>query len=148
MRAYERLMNYVKVHTTSPGRHGANAHYGAPAGPGADAGGGDARNGHSRRARGRLRLCVRKPARYARLRKSPAIGWIAHMDTAQAFSGENVKPILHENYDGGDVALPQCGRVLKTSEFPFLKELKGKRSSRPTAPRFWARTIRRALRRY
>ena len=58
--------------------------------------------------------------------KSPAIGWIAHMDTAQAFSGENVKPILHENYDGGDVALPQCGRVLKTSEFPFLKELKGK----------------------
>ena len=29
------------------------------------------RQGHSRRARGRLRLCVRKPARYARLRKKP-----------------------------------------------------------------------------
>ena len=47
------------------------------------------------------------------------------MDTAPDASGENVKPILHENYDGGDVTLPGTGMVMKTSTFPFLKELKG-----------------------
>ena len=56
----------------------------------------------------------------------PALGFLAHMDTAPAFSGENVNPILHENYDGGDVVLPQEGRVIRASEFPFLAELKGK----------------------
>lgn len=57
--------------------------------------------------------------------KKPALGLIAHMDTAPDASGENVKPILHENYDGGDVTLPGTGMVMKTSTFPFLKELKG-----------------------
>ena len=57
---------------------------------------------------------------------APALGLLAHMDTAPAFSGENVNPILHENYDGGDVALPKEGRVIKASDFPFLKDLKGK----------------------
>ena len=56
----------------------------------------------------------------------PALGFLAHIDTAPAFSGENVNPILHENYDGGDVALPREGRVIRASEFPFLAELKGK----------------------
>ena len=55
----------------------------------------------------------------------PALGLIAHMDTAPDAPGENVKPILHENYDGGDVTLPGTGMVMKTSTFPFLKELKG-----------------------
>lgn len=55
----------------------------------------------------------------------PAIGWIAHMDTSPEFSGENVKPIVHPDYDGGDVALSQNGRVLRTEDFPFLKELRG-----------------------
>ena len=57
--------------------------------------------------------------------KKPALGLIAHMDTAPDAPGENVKPILHENYDGGDVTLPGTGMVMKTSTFPFLKELKG-----------------------
>ena len=57
--------------------------------------------------------------------KEPALGLIAHMDTAPDAPGENVKPILHENYDGGDVTLPGTGMVMKTSTFPFLKELKG-----------------------
>ncbi len=56
----------------------------------------------------------------------PALGFLAHMDTAPAFSGENVNPIFHENYDGGDVVLPQEGRVIRASEFPFLADLKGK----------------------
>ena len=57
--------------------------------------------------------------------KKPALGLIAHMDTAPDASGENVNPILHENYDGNDVTLPATGMVMKTSTFPFLKELKG-----------------------
>lgn len=56
----------------------------------------------------------------------PALGFLAHMDTAPAFSGENVKPIFHENYDGGDVVLPQEGRVIRAEEFPFLADIKGK----------------------
>ena len=38
---------------------------------------------------------------------APALGLLAHMDTASAFSGEGVTPIIHEEYDGGDVALPR-----------------------------------------
>lgn len=55
----------------------------------------------------------------------PALGLIAHMDTAPDASGENVNPILHENYDGRDVTLPATGMVMKVSTFPFLKDLKG-----------------------
>lgn len=57
---------------------------------------------------------------------APALGFLAHMDTAPAFSGENVNPIFHENYDGGDVELPREGRVIRVSDFPWLSELKGK----------------------
>lgn len=57
---------------------------------------------------------------------APALGLLAHMDTAPAFSGRNVNPILHENYDGGDVTLPCEGRVIKAADFPFLADLKGK----------------------
>lgn len=57
---------------------------------------------------------------------APALGLLAHMDTAPAFSGEHVVPILHENYDGGDVVLPKEGRVIRAADFPFLKDLKGK----------------------
>ncbi len=57
---------------------------------------------------------------------APALGLLAHMDTAPAFSGEGVEPILHENYDGGDIALPKEGRVIKAADFPFLAGLRGK----------------------
>lgn len=57
---------------------------------------------------------------------APALGLLAHMDTAPAFSGENVTPVLHENYDGGDVILPREGRVIRVADFPFLNRLKGK----------------------
>ena len=56
---------------------------------------------------------------------APAIGFLAHMDTA-SFPGKNVRPILHEHYDGGDVVLPKEGRVIRVSDFPFLKGLAGK----------------------
>lgn len=54
----------------------------------------------------------------------PVLGFIAHMDTAPAFSGEGVKPVIHEDYDGGDITYP-CGRIMKVSDFPQLKKLKG-----------------------
>ena len=57
---------------------------------------------------------------------APAIGFLAHMDTSPAFSGEDVRPILHENYDGGDVVLPKEGRTIRVSDFPFMKNLAGK----------------------
>ncbi len=56
----------------------------------------------------------------------PALGLLAHMDTAPAFSGKNVNPIVHENYDGGDIVLPKEGRVIKAADFPFLAGLKGR----------------------
>ena len=54
--------------------------------------------------------------------KLPALGLIAHMDTAPDASGENVNPILHENYDGNDVTLPATGMVMKTLSLIHISE--------------------------
>ena len=58
------------------------------------------------------------------LEDKPAIGLIAHMDTAPDASGEGVKPMIHENYDGCDLTLP-AGTVLSVAKFPFLATMKG-----------------------
>lgn len=58
--------------------------------------------------------------------QAPAIGLIAHMDTAPDFCGENVKPQIIENYDGTDVTLGTSGRVLSVKNFPHLASLKGR----------------------
>lgn len=51
------------------------------------------------------------------------IGWIAHMDTASEMSGKNVKARVVRDYDGKDILLNEKEQiVMKTSEFPFLKE--------------------------
>lgn len=55
----------------------------------------------------------------------PSIGLIAHMDTAPAACGENVNPQIVENYDGLDVVLKN-GTVLSVEKFPHLKDLKGR----------------------
>lgn len=57
---------------------------------------------------------------------STAIGFIAHMDTAPDYSGENVNPQIIENYDGNDVVLGTSGKVLRKTEFPELKKLAGR----------------------
>ncbi len=54
-----------------------------------------------------------------------AVGFIAHMDTAPDFSGENVKPQLLRHYDGSDVLLRGSGEYLRVSDFPELKALSG-----------------------
>lgn len=53
------------------------------------------------------------------------IGFIAHMDTAPDASGENVKPQVHENYDGKAVLL-EDGKVLDPAQFPELRDMAGK----------------------
>ena len=55
-----------------------------------------------------------------------AVGFIAHMDTAPDFSGENVKPQLLRHYDGSDVLLRGSGEYLRVSDFPELKALTGR----------------------
>ena len=55
-----------------------------------------------------------------------SLGFIAHMDTAPDFTGENVNPIVEENYDGEDVVLGTSGRVISVADFPHLKSLKGR----------------------
>lgn len=60
------------------------------------------------------------------LEDKPAIGFVAHMDTAPDFSGEHVQPVIHKNYDGEDVVLGDSGRVLSVADFPHLKEFKGR----------------------
>ena len=57
---------------------------------------------------------------------APALGLLAHMDTAPAFSGQGVTPVIHENYDGGDVVLPKEGRVIRLADFPEMAALKGR----------------------
>ena len=52
----------------------------------------------------------------------PVICFCSHIDTAPDCSGTNVKPILHKNYQGEDIALPDDpSQVLSTVTFPYLK---------------------------
>ena len=57
---------------------------------------------------------------------APAIALIAHVDTSPEFSGTDVKPVLHENYDGSDIVLPgDRSRVIQVEENVALKSLIG-----------------------
>ena len=56
----------------------------------------------------------------------PAVGFIAHVDTAPDASGKDVKPQIINDYDGSDIPLKGVpGLALKTSEFPELLAHKG-----------------------
>ncbi len=56
---------------------------------------------------------------------APKIGFIAHLDTAPDASGKDVHPVVHENYNGEDVEIGN-GLKLTTSMFPHLPGLKGR----------------------
>lgn len=125
MRAYERLLQYVKVHTTSDpnsGTHPSTAR----------------QFDLARQLVEELKSLGLQDAHvdehcyvYATLpatpgqEAAPALGFIAHVDTADDASGENVQPQVHHNYDGGPVILPATGAVLDPATFPFLKEMQG-----------------------
>ena len=53
----------------------------------------------------------------------PGIFFCSHMDTSPDCSGENVKPIVHPNYQGQDLVLPDDPQiVIRLSEHPDLRE--------------------------
>ena len=56
----------------------------------------------------------------------PAIAWFAHVDTSPEYSGTNVNPIVHENYPGGDIVLPNAAdKVIRVAENLALETLHG-----------------------
>ena len=66
------------------------------------------------------------PGNLADNSKVPVLGFIAHMDTSPAVSGENVNPIIHKNYQGGDIVLPKDpAQIITVEKSPVLKELIG-----------------------
>lgn len=66
------------------------------------------------------------PGNLADNSKVPVIGFIAHMDTSPAVSGENVNAIIHKNYQGGDITLPKDPtQVITVDKTPALKTLIG-----------------------
>lgn len=124
MRAYERLLNYVKVHTSSD--------------PFSETRPSAAREfdlayqlADELKALGMSDVRVSETCYvYATLPATPghenalALGLIAHLDTADEASGENVKPQIFPNYDGRAVKLSD-NRVLSPEHFPFLKKMRG-----------------------
>ena len=126
MRAYERLLKYVKIYTTSEEESGTTP------------------SAQREFDLGNLLTEELKEIGVENVRiteqcyvygevpatpgyeRVPALGFIAHMDTAPDFTGEGVKPQIIGDYDGNDIQLGQSGRVLSCKAFPDLSALKGR----------------------
>ena len=126
MRAYERLLKYVKIYTTSEEESGTTP------------------SAQREFDLGNLLTEELKEIGVENVRiteqcyvygevpatpgyeRVPALGFIAHMDTAPDFTGEGVKPQIIGDYDGNDIQLGQSGRVLSCKAFPNLSALKGR----------------------
>ncbi|HEY4597693.1 MAG TPA: peptidase T [Thermoanaerobaculia bacterium] len=53
----------------------------------------------------------------------PVIGFIAHVDTSPEMSGADVKPIVHQSYQGQDLVLPDDPTaVIRAAGVPYLRE--------------------------
>ena len=56
----------------------------------------------------------------------PVIGFIAHVDTSPEMSGAGVRPIVHRDYDGRDLVLPDDPEaILRVADWPYLGECLG-----------------------
>lgn len=124
MRAYELFLDYVKVHTTSNDESGTHPSF----------------NGEfalASKLTDKLNELGLKQVKVddkcyvygllpatAGYENVPALGFISHMDTSNEASGENVTPVIYNNYDGRDLKLKD-GKVMSTRVFPFLRELAG-----------------------
>ena len=126
MRAYERLLNYVKIYTTSDENSTAT--------PTTERQFDLARvlveemqalGGQGAKVDENCYVYGWIPATPG-YEDKPAIGLIAHLDTTPDFWGEHVNPQVHENYDGEDVVLGDSGKVLSVQTFPHLRQLKGR----------------------
>jgi len=125
MRAYERFLKYVTVHTTSDPRSTSNP-----------------------TTKGQFDLAHQLVDEMKKLgitdayvddkcyvygtlpategyKQAKALGFIAHMDTSDAASGKDVKPQIHAEYDGGDIYQEGSGTYITVKQFPFLTKLKG-----------------------
>ena len=70
-----------------------------------------------------LVACI--PSNLPKGKTAPAIGFVAHVDTAD-FNAENIQPQIHSNYDGKDVLLnSELGLMMRVEEFPNLKNYIG-----------------------
>ena len=126
MRAYERLLRYVRIHTASDDTTGTHPSTSRQF---------DLANILKEElialGCGNVRLdehcyvMAEIPATKG-YEGCPAIGFIAHMDTIPDFPGENVQAQIIENYDGGDVPLGDSGLVLSPAQFPHLPSLAGR----------------------
>ena len=69
---------------------------------------------------------ARLPASSPDLAGVPVLGFISHMDTSPEVSGANVHPIIHTNYQGGDIVLPaDATQILTVAKNPLLKTMIG-----------------------
>ena len=125
MRAYERLLKYVKIHTASAENVDATPTTQRQFDLSRELAG-------EMRALGMARVYEDEHAYVygelpasAGMEDKPAIGFIAHIDTVPDFSGENVRPQVIENYDGGPVQLGTSGRTLSPAKFPELSDFVG-----------------------
>lgn len=58
--------------------------------------------------------------------KCPVVGFIAHMDTSPESPSEKVNPLVHYEYDGGDLILNRdAGTILSPDDFPELARYRG-----------------------
>lgn len=58
--------------------------------------------------------------------QSPVIAYVAHVDTSPEYSSDHVQPIVHNNYQGGDLVLPgDPSKVIRVAENPELKQCIG-----------------------
>lgn len=53
-------------------------------------------------------------------RQLPMIAWTAHLDTSPETAGANVRPQVWRNYQGGDLALPNRGLIIRATDNPDL----------------------------
>lgn len=59
-------------------------------------------------------------------KKVPVVAFIAHVDTSPAVTGANVNPVIHKNYQGGDIVLPNDKtKVIEAALNPELKDMIG-----------------------
>lgn len=126
MRAYERLLNYVKIDTTSEEENEtlpsseSQFHFAQML-------------VKEMKEIGIEDACVdEKCYVYGTIPASEGyenktiLGLIAHMDTAPDFSGKHVKPQIIKNYDGTDIKLGDGNRTLCVRDFPHLSSLAGR----------------------
>jgi tripeptide aminopeptidase len=56
-------------------------------------------------------------------KKVPVVCFCSHVDTAPDCSGTGVKPILHGDYKGQDIILPDDpSQIIRVAEYPYLKQ--------------------------